>query len=151
MAGVDDEVAAVSRAAAAAAAAEEEDEKGERDEAIRMSSSYGSSTPVDGEWLALEVGFNAGHSAALLLATFPRASLRSFDLCAHVYTKSNAAWLQTQFEASNINRFNGTYPRFALSCGNSRETLPAAAELVPLQLLFPICEDAQIEASLVLT
>jgi hypothetical protein len=90
--------------------------------------------------VALEVGFNAGHSSALLLAAFPRASLRSFDLCAHAYAAANAAWLQAHFAAaatdgkapgsSNTHRSaRGARGRrrFSLTCGDSRDTLPAAA------------------------
>ena len=35
--------------------------------------------------MIIEVGFNAGHSTALLLSTFPTVEVWSFDLCEHPY------------------------------------------------------------------
>jgi hypothetical protein len=62
------------------------------------------------------VGFNAGHSAAVLLASFPRARVASFDSCVHPYTVPNFEWLVERFGPE----------RLSLRCGDSRSTLPAA-------------------------
>ena len=120
MAGVDEEAVAAARAAQSPHAA-----------------------PADAagvRWWALEVGFNAGHSAAVLLAAFPRAALRSFDLCAHAYTEANAAWLQAHFGSSSGGGSGGggggggggaptvhSGQRLHLTCGDSPDILPAAA------------------------
>lgn len=69
------------------------------------------------EWRFVEVGFNMGHSAAILLSLFPKAKVESFDLCAHQYTRPNYAFLRERFGAE----------RLSLTCGDSRETLAAAS------------------------
>jgi hypothetical protein len=70
-----------------------------------------------GQWLYLEVGFNAGHSAAIVLSAFPVAHVRSFDLCSHAYVEPNAQNLLALFGSE----------RFSLECGESRHSLPNAA------------------------
>jgi len=62
----------------------------------------------------LEIGFNSGHSATMFLTLFPRLSMVSFDLCAHVYTDAAIKKLIEMFGK-----------RIELRCGNSHTTLPA--------------------------
>lgn len=80
----------------------------------------GGGTATTKSWVYLEVGFNAGHSAAIALATFPRVVVRSFDICSHAYSRPNFDHLVGLFGA----------PRLSLSCGDSRLTLPRAAAAV---------------------
>ena len=70
-----------------------------------------------GRWLYLEIGFNAGHSAAMVLSSFPQARVKSFDICAHAYVDPNAKLLEAKFGPG----------RFGLTCGDSRMSIPAAA------------------------
>ena len=74
-------------------------------------------------WLYLEVGFNAGHSSAILLASFSSARLRSFDLCEHSYTLPNYELLLNHF---------GEH-RLLLTCGDSRSSLTSADPGVNLE------------------
>ncbi len=61
----------------------------------------------------LEIGFNAGHSALVMLLANPNASIIAFDLCEHVYTRECFEYL------------NGEFPgRLQLIPGDSRRTLP---------------------------
>lgn len=64
------------------------------------------------EVVILNLGFNAGHSAAMLLWTFPTSFIYSFDLCGHTYTESADALIKEQFGQ-----------RHKLICGDSRFTL----------------------------
>lgn len=61
---------------------------------------------------ALEVGFNAGHSAALMLAVNPLLSVHAIDICRHAYTEPCAALLGKKF---------GT--RFGFGKGDSKSVL----------------------------
>lgn len=70
---------------------------------------------------ALEIGFNGGHSAAMLLSlTVPQKQssvpslvhLDAFDLCQHVYTKNAARIIDEAFPN-----------HFKLTCGDSGVTL----------------------------
>lgn len=45
----------------------------------------------------LEIGFNAGHSALLMLIANPRLSLCCIDICEHSYTEPCADYLQNMF------------------------------------------------------
>lgn len=63
-----------------------------------------------------EVGFNAGHSAMLMLEAAPAARLVSFDVA-----DSSKPWVARQ--ASRLKQAYGD--RFALIVGDSRKTLPA--------------------------
>ena len=51
---------------------------------------------------AIEIGFNAGHSSLLLLASHPTLNLVAFDLCEHSYTQQCAqllrGWFTDRFE-----------------------------------------------------
>jgi hypothetical protein len=85
-----------------------------------MGGGGGGGTATTKSWVYLEVGFNAGHSAAIALATFPRVVVRSFDICSHAYSRPNFDHLVGLFGA----------PRLSLSCGDSRLTLPRAAAAV---------------------
>lgn len=67
-------------------------------------------------WTYLEVGFNAGHSAAIILTLFPRAVVVAFDLCSHVYTWQNYKLLQKRFGKERLH----------LTCGDSRDTIATA-------------------------
>lgn len=49
--------------------------------------SLASSLPLE-DSLALEVGFNAGHSSLLMLAAHPTLHIVAFDLCEHRYTEA---------------------------------------------------------------
>jgi len=69
-------------------------------------------------WIYFEIGFNAGHSAAMVLSAFPRANIRSFDLCSHVYAIPNYELLRAKFKDL------GGADRISLICGDSRQTLP---------------------------
>jgi len=46
----------------------------------------------------LEVGFNAGHSSALMLLANPRLTIRAFDNCAHAYTRPCLEFLNDTFD-----------------------------------------------------
>lgn len=59
----------------------------------------------------LEIGFNAGHSAALYTYANPEIIIRSFDLCSHKYSKPCGELLAR------------TLSDFKLIPGDSRETL----------------------------
>lgn len=67
-------------------------------------------------WVLGEVGGNAGHSAAMVLATFPHASVEVYDLCEHAYTVPNFEYLQGVFGKDRV----------SLACGDSRATLADA-------------------------
>jgi hypothetical protein len=54
-----------------------------------------------------EIGFNAGHSAASILAALPHASVTSFDLCAWGYGAPAYALLQRHFGARRLTRVCG--------------------------------------------
>lgn len=45
----------------------------------------------------LEVGFNAGHSAAIMLEAEPLLRLTSVDICSHVYTRPCSQTLQSSY------------------------------------------------------
>jgi hypothetical protein len=64
----------------------------------------------------LEVGFNAGHSTGMMLSVFQRIRVKSFDICRHAYVRPNFAFLESKFGAGRV----------SLTCGDSRNTLPAA-------------------------
>ena len=46
----------------------------------------------------LEIGFNAGHSAALTLNNFPNIKYTAVDICLHTYTKPCAKYLIDKFD-----------------------------------------------------
>ena len=50
----------------------------------------------------LEVGFNAGHSAALYFYANPTAKLLVFDLCSHLYTKPCVEYLGSRYNIEFI-------------------------------------------------
>lgn len=67
----------------------------------------------------LEVGFNAGHSAAMIMAACPALErFRAFDLGAHDYVVPNFEHIRQQWPAVKCD----------LIIGDSRETLPKASE-----------------------
>lgn len=61
----------------------------------------------------LEVGFNAGHSALLMLSAFPLLHYTAVDIGSHRYTRPCAEYLK--------DRFSG---RFEIHFGDSRDVLP---------------------------
>jgi hypothetical protein len=63
-----------------------------------------------------EIGLDAGHTAAMLLATFPRAHLYEFDECTDAHSVETIAWI--------LGRFPG---RVTITCGDSTRTLPKFA------------------------
>jgi predicted O-methyltransferase YrrM len=65
----------------------------------------------------LEIGFNAGHSAAMFLSVFEKASVTSFDLCLHEYSGGGYELLREEFGRDRVE----------MLCGDSQETLPRAA------------------------
>ena len=66
---------------------------------------------------ALEVGFNSGHSAAMLLSVAPPdASLVAYDLCEHAYSAAARDAVAESFAG-----------RFEIVCGDSTATLATAA------------------------
>ena len=75
------------------------------------------------EWRYLEIGFNAGHSAAILLWTFPGVLVDSFDICAHPYTRINFKRLLRTPGPDGIDFKR----RLNLTCGDSTSTIPAQA------------------------
>ena len=70
----------------------------------------------------LEIGFNAGHSAALYTYANPEIIIRSFDLCLHKYTKPCSELLAS------------TLPDFKLIPGDSRETVGKYNEITKFDL-----------------
>ena len=60
-----------------------------------------------------EVGFNGGHSATLFLTASPAASVTSFELGQHAYSRAAVAFLARQFPG-----------RHTVIWGNSTQTLP---------------------------
>lgn len=62
-----------------------------------------------------ETGFNAGHSALLLLAANPDAQVISFDLGQYGYTQAAKAWMEKKFGRN----------RFRFIQGDSTKTVPA--------------------------
>lgn len=62
----------------------------------------------------LEIGFNAGHSAALMLLANPSLKLRAFDTCGLEYTRPCFEYLQSIFG-----------PRLTLVEGASESSVPA--------------------------
>lgn len=65
----------------------------------------------------LEIGFNAGHTALLMLAANENCHIYSFDTCSHIYTKPCLNYL-------NLN-FNN---RITMYEGNSHDTLKKCHE-----------------------
>jgi len=59
---------------------------------------------VRGRRRALEIGFNAGHSAAIMLSAQPNLNIHSIDIATHPYTRPCADYLQSKFG----DRFNFT-------------------------------------------
>ena len=66
----------------------------------------------------MEVGFNAGHSSAMVLQMFKNAKVTAFDLCAHDYTRPAFEELKSYFGESRIN----------LICGHSHEEISRFSE-----------------------
>jgi Methyltransferase domain len=66
---------------------------------------------------ALEIGFNAGHSTAILLLGNPRLSIRAFDTCQMAYTRPCLDFLNEVFG-----------DRITLVAGPSQVTVPADGE-----------------------
>lgn len=60
----------------------------------------------------VEIGFNAGHSALLMLAANKNAHIHAFDICYHPYTKPCIEYLNSQYNN-----------RITLHEGNSHITL----------------------------
>lgn len=67
-----------------------------------------------------EIGFNAGHSAVLLLSSNPKARLFEFDLGKMDYSAAATDFVRRTFG-----------DRFSITFGNSTVTLPAFAEANP--------------------
>ena len=65
----------------------------------------------------LEIGFNAGHSALLMLMTNPNLTIKSIDICSHAYTKPCYKYLSSVFPG-----------RIILIEGNSKEALKTLRE-----------------------
>jgi predicted O-methyltransferase YrrM len=66
---------------------------------------------------AMEIGFNAGHSAEIFLQYNPELKLTSFDLGDHVYVLTAKEYIDK------------TYPdRHTLILGNSTDTVPLCSE-----------------------
>jgi len=63
----------------------------------------------------VEIGFNAGHSSALMLHNFPEASVTSFDLCAHAYWRDCLSVLRRVYGEGRI----------SVVCGDSARTVPS--------------------------
>lgn len=66
---------------------------------------------------ALEIGFNAGHSAAIMLLANPRLTVRAFDTCGLAYVRPCLDFLNSVFGG-----------RITLVEGLSQVTVPADAE-----------------------
>ena len=62
----------------------------------------------------IEIGFNAGHSALLMLLGNTTSKIIIFDICEHSYTRDCFSYLDEQFPN-----------RLELIVGNSLETIPA--------------------------
>lgn len=65
----------------------------------------------------VEIGFNAGHSALLVLRSNPDIKVSAIDICMNKYTADCAAWMTKKFP-----------DRFEFFPGDSREVFPACAE-----------------------
>jgi predicted O-methyltransferase YrrM len=63
-----------------------------------------------------EIGFNAGHSAAIFMLHAPNAEFLFFDLGEHSYTRSCYEYL--------LNKFPGSTSKSKMVLGDSRLTLP---------------------------
>lgn len=74
----------------------------------------------------LEIGFNAGHSAALMLLANPRSKILHFDLKEHPYVDPCYQFLQSVFGAE---RFIG------MVVGDSRKTIPTFETLCKFDLI----------------
>ncbi|GMI24243.1 hypothetical protein TrCOL_g8517 [Triparma columacea] len=74
----------------------------------------------NGEGKYLEVGFNAGHSAGMVLETFPGVNVTSFDICARAYTLPAYEKLKKMYSKDSSKKLE-------LICGNSVETMPKFA------------------------
>lgn len=61
----------------------------------------------------LEIGFNAGHSALLLLLSRPDSKIDCFDICCHDYTRKCFEYLDKEFPN-----------RLTLTAGPSGDTVP---------------------------
>jgi predicted O-methyltransferase YrrM len=61
----------------------------------------------------LEIGFNMGHSAVLMLVSNPNAKITCFDICSHKYVDPCYMYLKMQFK-----------DRITLVKGSSTETVP---------------------------
>jgi predicted O-methyltransferase YrrM len=66
----------------------------------------------------LEIGFNAGHSAFLMLVMNPVCRIHAFDICEHSYTKPCLDYLNSVFDN-----------RVTLHEGNSHQTLAEYSQL----------------------
>jgi len=83
----------------------------------------------------LEVGFNAGHSAAMILAITENSPvevrLTSLDLCHHGYSRPAAEHLRGRFlrdEAAGRSAERGQESRHELLCGDSSESMAGMAD-----------------------
>ncbi|CAE7884584.1 eEF2 [Symbiodinium microadriaticum] len=74
--------------------------------------SLAASLPLE-DSVAVEIGFNAGHSALLMLSAHPKLQVIAFDLCEHAYTKPCFDILAAAFPG-----------RLRLVPGKSQQTLP---------------------------
>lgn len=69
----------------------------------------------------LEIGFNAGHSTALMLLANPSSKILHFDLCEHAYGKRCYEFLKSVFGPERFIELVG---------GDSRSTVPAYKQTV---------------------
>lgn len=70
----------------------------------------------------LEIGFNAGHSTALMLIANPTSRILHFDLCEHAYTRQCLEFLKSVF---------GEHRFIDFVEGDSTKTLPAYVDEHP--------------------
>lgn len=91
--------------------------KANRESFVLAMEAVDAATAASSSWTYFEVGFNAGHSAAIVLTLFPRAIVLAYDLCIHAYTLPHYELLRRRFGEG----------RLQLTCGDSRDTLAAAA------------------------
>ena len=71
-----------------------------------------------GDWMVYLVGFDAGHTAAMVLETFSLASVIAFDSCTQPYAEANFNFLHDRPTGRG---------RISLTCGATIETLVEGA------------------------
>jgi hypothetical protein len=86
-----------------------------------------------------EIGFNAGHSAVLMLEALPKIHIVSFDVIENAYTGPNVEWIAKRYPGRHI-----------FVAGNSSATLPSFCIVKAREVRFCFCGWREIRSNAIL-